>query len=66
MKRITSIHAYDVLSQIAITALVREYPDYDEGPSEVVLQEVAYLDSEGEEDAREWLKSVLIGLLEHL
>lgn len=64
MKFITSIHAFDVLENVAIKALVREYPDYDEGPSEVVLSVVTSIRSEGELDPREWLRSVLIALLE--
>ena len=66
MKKIASIHAYDVLDQIAINVLVREYPDYDEGPSEIVLQQVQYTSSEGLASPTEWVQDVLLALLETL
>lgn len=66
MKKIVSIHAYDCMDQINYSARIREYPDYEEGDSQVVLIHTGSVPSEGLDDPRAWLSDILIALLERL
>ena len=66
MKYITSIHAYDCLSSVVYACHVREYQDYEQGPSVLVLDLSGSLVGEGIDNPREWLKDVLVALLETL
>ena len=66
MKYIASMHAYDVLDNVQVTVLVREYVDYSEEKSELVLAQAQVFRGEGVDNAREWLRDVLVELLETL
>lgn len=66
MKHIASLHAYDVLDQVSINLIVRRYPDYEEGPSQVVMECHEVLLSRGSDNAREWLQDALVALLESI
>ena len=66
MKYILSIHAYDVISYVNYTASIREYADYEDGPSQLVLRQGGAFLGEGVDDAAEWLRDVLVHLLESL
>lgn len=66
MKFIASIHIYDVFEDIQVSAVVREYADYDAGP---VVEARAYgtlVPGRGEADPRQWLRGALEGLMEEL
>lgn len=66
MKYIASLHAYDCLDEVVSRCIVRAYPDYDEGPSAIVLVADSVIRSEGVTDPRAWLGDVLIALLERI
>lgn len=66
MKLIMSMHAYDVLDSVYISVLVREYKDYEDGPSELVFSQVQAVQGEGVTDPRNWLQDVLVAVLETL
>jgi hypothetical protein len=64
MKLIASIHAYDVLSNVQVTALCRQYPDYEDGPGDVALRVSVLVPGEGIDDPQAWLRDVLVALIE--
>ncbi len=66
MRYITSIHAYDCLDSVVYACKIREYKDYDDDPSEEVVTQAGSIKGEGIDNPREWLKDVLIALLESL
>lgn len=66
MKLMASMHAYDVLENVQINVLVRSYPDYAEGPSELELLQALTIRGEGITDAKAWLLDVLTSLAETL
>lgn len=61
-----SMHAYDVLDSVYVSVIMREYPDYEEGPSELVLSQVQAFPGEGVTDPKNWLQDVLVAVLETL
>ena len=65
-KKIISLHAYDCLDNVNYTARVREYADYEQGNSEVVLIHTGSFRGEGVDDVRQWVMDVLIGIIETL
>lgn len=66
MYRVARIQAYDVMTEIVITAQVKTYDDLatDAPPAEIYWQTT--VDGVGEEDPSEWLRDALVGLLEAL
>lgn len=58
------MHAYDCLDQVVFSAVIREYKDYDEGPSEEVVKIVGQVAGQGISDPREWLRDALVAMLE--
>lgn len=66
MRQVATIHAYDVMTEVQVTATVRTYPDYIEGPQQDAFTLTATIPGAGETDSRQWLEDVLIGLLEAL
>jgi len=66
MRYVASIHAYDVMDQVWVSAVVREYGS---DPLSTTVEVIALSDTfagVGEPDPREWLRDCLIGLLEGL
>lgn len=61
-----SVHAYDVMSQVHITASVRGQIGAGEQLTDLVLATTTTIDGVGESDPRAWLEDVLVGLLEAL
>ena len=66
MKFIASMHAYDALDKIAWHVTVREYQDYEDGPSVLVVDRNGLFPGWGEHDASHWLLGVLEDLTENL
>lgn len=66
MKFIVSIHGYDCLDNVVCTARVREYQDYEQDQGELVFTQATVLRGEGIDNPVEWLRDVLVGLLELL
>lgn len=67
MKYLLNIHAYDLLDRIAYAAHIENYHDReDETLHETVLSFVGVQPGTGEPDPREWLRDVLVGMLERL
>lgn len=66
MYRVASIRAYDLMTEVMITASVRTYDDLgiNEAASEIRWQTT--IDGVGEPDSTEWLRDLLVGLLEDL
>lgn len=58
------IHAYDVMDQVWITARVRSLEPDRSGPTTLLLEVTTSILGEGETDPRQWLRDVLVGLLE--
>lgn len=61
-----SVHAYDVMDSIVITAEVRSTADTPERPTTGVLRATTVIVGIGETDPREWLQDALVGILEVL
>ena len=66
MQKLLSIHAYDSFENVQVTARIREYSDRDDMRGTLALALETQLASAGEDDPREWLKDVLVWLLETL
>lgn len=66
MRYIASVHAYDVMSSVTTTVLVKEFPDDPEQPPSTVLVCTTTVPGTGESDPREWVKDALVGMLEAL
>ena len=66
MKYITSLHAYDCLSEVVYAVTVRGYADYEEGKSEVVLDLRGCYPGKGEDRPEFWLRELLIELSKSL
>lgn len=66
MQYFLTVHAYDCLDQVVHTAQIRQYADYENGPSETVLLQAGSFAGEGKDSPRDWLEDVLIGILETL
>ena len=66
MHYIASVHAYDVMDSIVITAEVRSTEDSPERPTASVLRATTVIVGIGETDPREWLQDALVGILEEL
>lgn len=64
MKRIASIHIYDCLDEISLNAQIREYKDYEQQESAVVITVHDCIRSEGLDDPRDWLRDALVALIE--
>lgn len=59
MKYITSLHAYDCLSEVVYAVTIREYADYEKGDSEVVLDLRGSFPGSGIDTAAKWLESIV-------
>lgn len=66
MKLIASLHAYDCLSQVVATVIVREYRDYEQGDSEEVLNVSISFPGKGIGDPDTWLETVFDEILRAL
>lgn len=61
-----TVHAYDVMGRVFVTASVRTAPGEGERGECLELHATATLDGVGETTPREWLEDALLGLLETL
>lgn len=61
-----TVHAYDVMDSVMITAVVRSTEGVGLERSPVELRATTTISGVGEDDPREWLRDALIGLLEAL
>lgn len=61
-----SVHAYDVMGNVFVTASVQRQEGTTEGSTVLVLQASTTFAGVGEDDPREWLRDALVGLLERL
>lgn len=61
-----SVHAYDVMDSVQITASVTALGTEGEQGFHLVLSANTLLDGVGEADPRQWLEDALVGLLETL
>lgn len=66
MVLITTVHAYDLLDSVYATVGVRRYDETTRAASDSVLACTTTFPGTGESDPREWLRDVLVGLLESL
>lgn len=66
MTTVTTVHAYDVIDQIFVRAVVRTYDGALQEGSERVFECSTTFPGTGTDEGREWLKDALIGLLEVL
>lgn len=62
MKFITSIHAYDCLSEVVYAVTVREYEDYEDGESHVALDLRGSFPARGDDRPGTWLREILIAI----
>jgi hypothetical protein len=61
-----TVHAYDVMDRVQITASVSALETGEERAIRPVLTATALLDGAGVSNPRDWLEDVLVGLLETL
>ena len=61
-----SLHAFDMLGLVHVTAEVRQTERPGQEPSRVVLHVNSTVEGTGEDDAREWLRDALVARLEDL
>jgi len=66
MKRIAAIHVYDAMETVQVSFLVREYEDYEQGESTIVLQGGISFLGVGEPWPASWLQDALVYLAETL
>lgn len=66
MKFICSVHAYDCLDYINYSAKVDAYSDYEHDGAKRAFLIGGHVAGTGEDEAREWLRDVLVALLEDL
>lgn len=62
----TTVHAYDVLEVVHVTASVRVRDDDGTGPAYSEFAYTTTFPGIGESDPTEWLKDALVALLETL
>lgn len=61
-----SVHAYDVMGRVFVTAVVRTAPGEAERGECHELHATVTLDGVGETTPRDWLVDALLGLLEEI
>lgn len=66
MLYIATLHAYDALDTVQITAVVRLHTGTEETGSSVVLRATTVIPGVGEADPRLWMIDTLVGMLEAL
>lgn len=66
MKTTAHIQAYDCLDQVVYACQVKQTAEYETGPLEPVVLVAGVLQGEGITHPREWLRDVLVGILELL
>ena len=66
MNRSASIHAYDVMSTVLVTAQLSVWEDGPEGTPTRRLSLMEQVESVGEPSDRRWLRDALIALAEAL
>jgi len=66
MYRVAIIRAYDALTTVAIMAKVTTYDEMDGQTETSVFTTGTTITGTGEPDSEEWLRDVLVGLLETL
>lgn len=66
MRYEANIQAYDMLDRVALAVTVWTTGSWTGERCEVVLRVTDSLAGEGQDDAREWLRDALIGVLEAL
>lgn len=64
MLRIATVNAYDVMSNVQVTLVVRVFPDSPEERSSIEYECTTTIPGIGETDPRLWAKDALIGMLE--
>lgn len=60
------IGAYDVLDTIWFSAMVTETESFNKGPAITVVHIADQIAGQGESDPREWLRDVLLAILEDI
>lgn len=66
MRMTVTLVAYDYMDKVGVSATVYSMPNRRSQPPERLYHGGTTLQGTGEDDPREWLKDVLIGLLETL
>lgn len=66
MRYVASVHAYDVVDQVWVAAVVRDHDTITLDQSIEVFALSDTFAGVGEPDAKEWLKDALIALVEAL
>lgn len=66
MKNILAIYAHDVMDQVYYSARIKQYDSYEQDSGEVVLAQVGTFPGDGQDDVVQWLRDVLVALLEDL
>ena len=65
MQHIATVHAYDMLDQVFVSASVREKDAFETDWETVVFVTVS-ISSDGESQPQEWLREALIAMIEAL
>lgn len=66
MHYIASVHAFDVMDTVQVTATVRSTPDIEGIQPTTVLRATTTVSGVGEVDPRQWMVDALVALLEEL
>lgn len=66
MQHVATVHAFDVMTEVRTTAVVRRYDGMRRDASDIVFECTTTFPGTGESDPIEWLKDALIALLETL
>lgn len=61
-----SVHAYDVMDTVFVTAAVQSTPGIGETQAACVLRATTSVSGVGEQDPRLWMMDVLVALMESL
>lgn len=66
MRYVASVHMFDVMDQVWVSAIVRDSAGFPDGGTVEVLAMSDILAGVGEPDPRQWLLDALVGLIEAL
>jgi hypothetical protein len=66
MRFVTTLHAYDLMDTVHATVVVRRYEETEREASSIVFECTTTVPGIGENDPNEWLRDVLVAVLEDI
>lgn len=66
MRFVTTLHAFDLMDTVHASAVVRRYEETETTGSDIVFSCTTTVPGIGENDPTEWLRDVLVAVLEDI